>query len=172
MRLPEWFAFGHCPISATVCLEKEKPMLASVAAELVDLVDAASKTLSEIEDHEASLRPSAGKWSKKELVGHLIDSAVNNHHRFVRAQRVDELIFPNYEQEHWVDCQAYKDREWNELIEFWRLYNRHLAHVIKLVPESSLTVTCTIGPYEPVTLRALIDDYLVHLKHHLRQLQV
>jgi hypothetical protein len=147
-------------------------MPASVPAELVELVESASKSLSQIEDHEASIKPSSEKWSKKELLGHLIDSAVNNHHQFVRAQRVDEFVFPHYEQEHWVACQRYKDREWSELIELWRLYNRHLAHVIKLVPESSLTVTCTIGPYEPVSLRALIDDYLVHLKHHLKQIGI
>jgi hypothetical protein len=138
----------------------------------MDIVETASESLAHIDDSAASIRPSPGKWSKKELIGHLLDSAVNNHHRFVRAQRIDNFVFPHYEQEHWVESQAYVERDWTELIELWRLYNRHLAHVIRRVPESSLSVTCKIGPYEPVSLNELIDDYLIHLKHHLRQIGV
>ncbi|HYG81440.1 MAG TPA: DinB family protein [Pyrinomonadaceae bacterium] len=145
-------------------------MATDVASELLRVVEAASASLCQIGDPEASFRHDSGKWSKKELLGHLLDSAVNNHHRFDRAQQVEELTFPKYEQEHWVSVQGYAKRSWPELIELWRLYNRHLAHVISLIPEEKLAVTCVIGPYEPVSLGYLVEDYLVHLRHHLQQI--
>jgi len=146
-------------------------MAADVAGELLSVVEAASESLRRIGDPEASLRSGSGTWSKKEILGHLVDSAVNNHHRFVRAQQVEELTFPAYEQEHWVSSQGYGERPWRELVDLWRLYNRHLAHIISLVPEERLAVVCVIGADEPVSLGYVIEDYVVHLKHHLQQLE-
>jgi hypothetical protein len=143
-------------------------MATDVAGELLSIVETVSESLRGFDDSEASLRNDPGNWSKKEILGHLLDSAVNNHHRFVRAQQVKQLTFPAYEQEHWVNSQGYVERPWPELIELWRLYNRHLAHVISLIPEEQLTVICVIGAGEPVTLGYLVEDYLVHLKHHLQ----
>jgi hypothetical protein len=145
-------------------------MATDVAGELLSVVESASESLRRFDDSEASLRNAPGNWSKKEILGHLVDSAVNNHHRFVRAQQVKELTFPGYEQEHWVSSQGYGERPWSELIDLWRLYNRHLAHVISLVPEDQLAVMCVIGPGEPVSLGYLVEDYLVHLRHHLQEL--
>ena len=95
---------------------------------------------------------------------------VNNHHRFVRAQQVQELTFPAYEQDHWVSAQGYAERPWEELIDLWRLYNRHLAHVISMIPKEQLAVVCVIGTNEPVSLGYLVEDYLLHLRHHLQEL--
>ncbi len=145
-------------------------MATDVAGELLGVVDASSASLRLLSDAEASVRPAAGGWSRKEILGHLIDSAANNHHRFVRAQETEEFTFPGYEQEHWVSSQGYNERPWPELVELWRLYNRHLAHVISRIPERRLAVSCMVGAGEPVTLGYLVEDYLVHLKHHLRQL--
>jgi hypothetical protein len=145
-------------------------MAPDVAGELLSVVEAAAEALRWIGDPEASLRSAPGNWSKKEILGHLLDSAVNNHHRFVRAQQVEEFIFPAYEQEHWVSLQGYAERPWSELIDLWRLYNRHLAHVINLIPVERQAVMCVIGPNEPVSLGYLIEDYLVHLRHHLQEL--
>jgi hypothetical protein len=145
-------------------------MATDVAGELLNTVEAASESLRRIGDLEASLRSGAGNWSKKEILGHLIDSAANNHHRFVRAQQIEELTFPAYEQEHWVSSQGYRERPWTELVDLWRLYNRHLAHVISLMPEARLSVMCVIGSDKPVSLGYLVEDYLVHLRHHLQEL--
>src|SRR5580765_5696472 len=121
------------------------------AGELLSVVEAAAEALRRIGDPEAALKSAPGTWSKKEILGHLVDSAVNNHHRFVRAQQVEELTFPHYEQEHWVNSQGYGERPWPELVDLWRLYNRHLAHVIGLIPEKRLAVICVIGADEPVS---------------------
>ena len=141
----------------------------AIATELRSVVDSASERLNAVADEAARLRPAPGKWSRKEIVGHLIDSAANNHQRFVRAQEAGELVLPKYEQDHWVSVQRYEDAPWPDLIALWRLYNHHLARVIEAVPADKLTVRCAIGPNEPVTLGYMIEDYLAHLKHHLRQ---
>lgn len=147
-------------------------MQTQTADELIQVVEVASQRLGRLSDSEVSVKTDEGKWSRKEILGHLIDSATNNHHRFVRAQQVEEFTFPKYEQELWVKQQGYDESSWHELIEFWRLYNRHLAQVIKRIPDEKLEVVCRIGPYEPVSLRYLVEDYLIHLKHHLNQLGV
>lgn len=146
-------------------------MVKDIANELMKVVDATVPKLKSIDEECVREKPAPNKWSIQEILGHLVDSAVNNHHRFVRAQEVDAFVFPKYEQDSWVSVQDYNTSSWPELIELWRLYNRHLARVMKRVPQEKLEVECRIGPYEPVTLGYLIEDYLVHLKHHLQQIE-
>ena len=143
-----------------------------VATELVELVDLVAVRLRALDEPAVSHPRAPGKWSQKEILGHLIDSATNNLHRFVRAQEVDAFVFPGYTQDHWVSVQRYRDSPWLELIDLWRLLNRHIARVITCIPEEKLAMTCTIGSYKPCTLQYLIDDYLAHMKHHLRQIGV
>ena len=111
-----------------------------------------------------------GKWSKKEILGHLIDSASNNHQRFVRAQLETRISFPSYAQNLWVGTQGYQDGRWSNLVQLWRFYNRHLLHVVTRIPPEKLTNTCIIGDQEPVTLEFMIKDYVRHLEHHLSQI--
>src|SRR5215212_1242569 len=142
-------------------------MATDVSGELLNVVEAASESLHRIDEPEASLRSAPDSWSKKEILGHLLDSAVNNHHRFIRAQEAEELTFPAYEQEHWVNAQGYRERPWLELVDLWRLYNRHLPHIISQIPKEKLAVICVIGSDKPVSLGYLVEDYVVHLRHHL-----
>jgi DinB superfamily len=111
-----------------------------------------------------------GKWSKKEILGHLIDSASNNHQRFVRAQLSTPLVFPAYAQNEWVETQAYASEAWSDLVELWAAYNRHLLHAVAQIPEESLGHLCKIGDGKQVTLSFLVEDYVDHLEHHLSQL--
>src|SRR5438874_7254574 len=90
--------------------------------------------LASISDSDAAQPIAPGKWSPKQVIGHLIDSAANNHQRFVRAQQ-EPLAFPSYAQEHWVRSQHYEERAWEDVTIFWHAYNRHLAHVIGHIPE-------------------------------------
>jgi len=110
------------------------------------------------------------KWVKKEILGHLIDSAVNNHQRFVRAQFSDPFIWPGYDQQAWVQAQRYRERPWLELVELWVTLNRHVAAVIEAVPDAKLQTRCTIGDHEPTSLEWWMRDYVRHLRHHLEQL--
>lgn len=132
-----------------------------------------SDTLRELEalSEQEVMRPRGeSKWVKKEILGHLIDSALNNHQRFVRAQMTERLVWPGYEQDRWVSVQKYRERSWAELVQLWEQANRHMVHVMANVPASRLDVKCEIGDNEPVTLEWLMNDYIRHLRHHLDQI--
>lgn len=141
-----------------------------LSAQLRSLVDAVEPRLNRIPESE-TLRPVLpGGWSRKQLLGHLIDSASNNHQRFVRAMLQPSLDFPAYDQEGNVRVQAVQQAEWSLLVSLWSAYNRYLAHLIAHIPPPQLDTQCRIGAGEPVTLRFLASDYLHHLRHHLHQI--
>lgn len=119
-------------------------------------------------EEQASVKPASDKWSRKEILGHLVDSACNNHQRFVRMQLEHRVALPAYAQNEWVERQRYQTRSWREVVELWAVYNRHLLHVLKNADESKLTNTAVFPEYER-TLQFLIDDYVDHLEHHLKQ---
>jgi len=124
-----------------------------------------------LDEAKASQKSRPDKWSCKEILGHLIDSASNNHQRFVRAQYLKAVNLPNYEQMDWVNLQKYDQRTWKELLLFWKSYNLHLAHIVDHMPAECLHVSCIIGPNEPTTLGFIVVDYLGHMQHHLRQIE-
>jgi hypothetical protein len=142
----------------------------ALAGELRSEVDGAQMRLRAIDESTASQDRGAGKWVRKEILGHLIDSAANNHQRFVRAPSADPFVWPGYEQNAWVSANRYRNRPWAELVELWASVNRHLAYAIESVPASALQTRCIIGGNEPVTLEWLMQDYLRHLRHHLAQI--
>ena len=123
-----------------------------------------------ISNADATAPRAAGKWSPKEIIGHLIDSAANNHQRFVRAQLYDDYDSLGYEQERWVAVQAYQDAAWQELLTLWKAYNEHLVRIIALIPDDKLSRTFRIAGGEPVTLDYWVEDYLRHMQNHLRQI--
>jgi hypothetical protein len=130
---------------------------------------------------EDAIQPRAeGKWSRVEIMGHLVDSASNNHQRFVRAADQNHLVFAGYEQDKWVARQQYQTTPWIEVITLWRLYNGHIARVMSAIPRdvrSRLTIRHNLDqiafhPHpddEPATLEYLMNDYVDHLEHHLAQ---
>lgn len=130
---------------------------------------------------EESRRKSADDWAPIQILGHLVDSATNNHQRFVRAQFTDDLVFPGYDQDNWVNAQKYSDESWPDLIQLWSSYNLHLLHLFSVIPPDILTKLRAkhtldqialepVPPDEPATLEYLIRDYVDHLRHHLDQI--
>ena len=126
-------------------------------------------------------RPSPDKWSKQEILGHLIDSAYNNHQRFLRATEKEDLIFQGYDQVNWVKRNNYQKREPTELVHSWATVNFHLARLIAGLPESLLLRPTNAHNFHAIcmnrlpaeastTLDYLIWDYIFHLEHHLIQL--
>jgi hypothetical protein len=153
---------------------------AAFLAEFRRTIDRAAERLGTFRDNEASLPTAPGKWSRKEIVGHLIDSAANNHGRFVRAQLQDDMVFPGYDQDAWVRVQSYQDRSWSDLVALWRAYNRHIAFVMESADPDAVTRARTshnldelawkaVQRTESTTLDYFMRDYVAHLEHHLRQ---
>jgi CTP:molybdopterin cytidylyltransferase MocA len=137
-----------------------------LAAALEEAVHAAVGSLEEITDAEAA-KKAAGQWSKKEELGHLIDSAANNHIRFMRATLEADFRGVGYAQDDWVRLHGYEEVPWLEIIDFWQRYNALLARVVRRIPEERLGALCVIGDSPQVTLQFLIEDYVFHMQHHL-----
>ena len=143
---------------------------AAASSDLEQTLDRARPMLEAVSEQEASRRPRPEKWSKKEIVGHLLDSASNNHQRFVRAALQGELTFPGYSQNELVKLQGFHEMKWDSLIEFWVAYNRFLATVLRRLPGEAESVRCVIGNNPPATLGWIAQDYVEHLKRHLNQI--
>ena len=141
----------------------------SIANDLQSALKIAER-LRQIRDAEASIRPAPGKWSKKEILGHLVDSAANNHQRFVRLQLSPRLDLPGYDGDEWVRVQRYQDRPWSEIIDLWEIYNTQLASVIRHVDPRTLGHVWHTPDGKNLDLEFLIRDYVVHLRHHLDQI--
>ncbi|MEZ4415745.1 MAG: DinB family protein [Gemmatimonadota bacterium] len=151
------------------------------AQDLRTTVEHASTVLSAMPPGVGTRRPGPGKWSPIEILGHLIDSASNNHQRFVRAQFREDLSFDGYAQDEWVTAQSYRAATWSEVVDLWRAFNLHLAHVMEQTPTAELRRPRAdhnlhqigwelVSPDEPTTLEYFMRDYVGHLKHHLQQI--
>ena len=146
-----------------------------------DTIESASTRLAEISDSQSAQPRAEDHWSSKQILGHLIDSAANNHARFVLGQLKDDLLFPGYDQDGWVRVNHYQEASWSQLRELWRAYNLHLYHLMANAAKEKLQTPCTLHALqeiafktvpksEPVTLEYLMKDYVHHLKHHLGQI--
>jgi hypothetical protein len=149
--------------------------------ELREVVAAATPRLLAMSELDSAKPPAPGKWSPREVLGHLIDSASNNHQRFVRAQFTDDLVFPGYDQEAWVKAQRYWEASWSELVALWSSFNLHLARVIEATPASVRErprarhnlheIAWNAVPQDQsATLEYFMRDYVAHLRHHMAQI--
>lgn len=147
------------------------PELSATTAALRQTVLATAPRLLAFTDEQRLQQPAPGKWSKQQLIGHLVDSAVNNIARFVRLQQPEDHITGlTYQQEHWVSVQAYQQEDWQQLVQLWVSVNLHIAHLLDQVPATALEKVMHFnGAREDATLHFLATDYLDHLQHHLHQ---
>lgn len=125
-----------------------------------------------IDDKKASIRPEANEWSLKEIIGHLINSASNNHQRFVGLQFVTEMVAPEHHkfQIEWIGVERFNDLSLADLLLLWKQYNIFLAHLIDKVNPEKLNNVLAM-PDKKQTLEFLIGDYYRHLKDHLVQFE-
>jgi len=112
-----------------------------------------------------------GGWTRKQIVGHLLDSAANNRQRFVRATIDGRYAGPGYAQDAWVAAHGYSDKPWDTLLRWWQAEHEILMAAVDRIPEEHLEASCVVGDDAPVTLRFLIEDYVRHQKWHFKQLQ-
>lgn len=148
----------------------QKTPVGDVAEELWHIVDETVPALQRLGEEDSLRTRGPGTWSRKQVLGHVIDSALNNLHRFVRAQQGDELTFPDYDQPRWVSAGGYQERPWAALVALWSGLNDHVAHVVARIPADRLATPCRIGGSQPLSLEFLVRDYVTHLRHHLTQI--
>jgi len=144
--------------------------MSEASRKLQAALEEALPTLRSLSEPEADRARAPGKWTRKEILGHLIDSAFNNHQRFVRAQQADRYVGPGYDQNAWVSLQGYRERSWSDLLALWEAANRHLVHVMARVRPERLGGECVVGDDPPATLDWWMNDYTRHLRHHLAQI--
>lgn len=135
-------------------------------AQLIELRTALLKVSPALAD--TPWRP--GGWTRKQIVGHLLDSATNNRQRFVRAGTEAQYAGPQYGQDDWVAAHGYADQSWDDLLRWWIAEHEILMAVVDRIPENRLSAQYRVGDGDPVTLRFLIEDYITHQYHHFRQI--
>lgn len=132
-------------------------------------IQALPKKYNSMSDTEISNRPLPNKWSKKEILGHLCDSAINNIQRFVKIQYTEQpYVIQSYNQEQWVVVQNYQERQLDEILTLFQNLNKQVINIIKNIPAEKLTYLCDIGNTQK-TLQWLIQDYLIHMEHHINK---
>jgi hypothetical protein len=141
---------------------------AQTAARLHEAIGEALQLFQGIDETLTTRTPPGGGWCARQVLGHLIDSACNNHRRFVLGQSPAIERYDGYEQDEWVGRQRYDKEPWRDLVTLWTAYNRHLAHVISCIPDD-VAAREALAPAgdRRVTLAFLMDDYVTHLRHHV-----
>lgn len=132
------------------------------------LVEKAPGLLTQINEEKMSEKPAPNKWSKKEILGHLIDSATNNHQRLIRGQ-FEAIPEIQYDQNEWNKYSFYQQINSQQIILFWTIYNRQLIEIIKRIPIENFKKQVKVAE-NVLTLDYVINEYIVHLEHHLKQL--
>jgi hypothetical protein len=145
---------------------------AATAARLHAAIDEALLVFRRVDETRTAEPSRPGGWCAREVLGHLIDSACNNHRRFVLGQSAGIMRFDAYDQEEWVARQRYREVPWRDLVALWTSYNRHLAHVISCVPpEAAARRALAPDGAGEIDLAFLMDDYVTHLRHHVEQIR-
>jgi hypothetical protein len=149
---------------------EEKAMATEVAKEFSAGLNALRTMLLRVPAEIAETPWRVGGWTRKQIVGHLLDSAAGNRQRFVRAARDGRYAGPKYAQEAWVAAHGYAEQDWETLLRWWQVEHQILVAVVERIPEVRMDSECVVGDNAPVTLRFLIEDYLAHQRWHFAQL--
>lgn len=140
-----------------------------ISEQLLLIIETTKTLLPKISEYEWNYKSEPNKWSKKEILGHLIDSATNNHQRFVRLQFEDNPTII-YDQNKWVSVQNYINVSVENIIILFENYNKHLAYILSQISNDNYKNQCDIKKGQPVTLEWIASDYIRHMNHHLLQI--
>lgn len=144
---------------------------AAIATELAAAVQDGLNLFQHADEKRTAVRPKPGGWCAREILGHLVDSACNNHRRFIIGRGAPPVVFQGYDGDEWVDRQRYAERPFGDIATLWAAYNRHLVHVIATTPADALIQSGQGPEGGTVTLGFLMEDYVHHLRHHLDQIR-
>lgn len=139
--------------------------------QLIDTINEKIKILLSLTDDKFHSKPLGMVWTRKEILGHLIDSASNNHQRFIRIQDGENPFnIIQYSQDNWVKRNNYANQSSDTVINLWYYYNTHLAHVIRNIPEHVFDTKCILKENSEINFEFIVSDYIRHLDHHLEQI--
>lgn len=142
-----------------------------VIARLHHWIEKIPASFNALSEAEISKRPQPNKWSKKEILGHLCDSAQNNLQRFIRAQYEEQpQTVIRYDQDAWVQLMGYQTLPFEQVLSLWVSLHKQVAAVMEHTPKERLQNTYPFGDGQPVTLEWMMRDYVDHLEHHLQQI--
>jgi len=133
------------------------------------LVNTIPPLIRQMPDSDFTSKPTETAWSKKEILGHLIDSATNNHQRFIRIQYENNPVI-GYGQDEWNALSGYNYLDSNHVVNFWTIYNQHLIYILNQIPEEMLTKTGLLLDGTEMPLAWYINDYVAHMEHHLKDI--
>lgn len=138
------------------------------------LISEVTEIVTAIDEVEFNLKLTPDKWSKKEILGHLCDSAVNNHIRFVKILVSDyPIAIQGYAQNDWVRANDYQNRyDQSDVLALWQQVNRMILRVMQRADSSDFQKKCVLPDKTEVTLEWLFNDYVDHLIHHLEQIEL
>lgn len=141
---------------------------------LESLISEVTEIVTAIDEVEFNLKLAPDKWSKKEILGHLCDSAVNNHIRFVKILVSDyPIAIQGYAQNDWVRVNDYQNRyDQSDVLALWQQVNRMILRVMQRADSSDFQKKCVLPDKTEVTLEWLFNDYVDHLIHHLEQIEL
>jgi hypothetical protein len=142
----------------------------NLAAKFSQTIDSAYTRLDGITDTQAEQPYRPGGWTRKQVLGHLIDSCVNNHVRIVRCVLEKGYKGPRYEQEGWVAIHGYDDLPWNTLVAIWRAHNTVLGRVVQHIPQEALAYDVEVIDDGSMNLHDWVLDYLQHMEHHVEDI--
>ena len=153
----------------------------SLNVTLQKIIENGSKRIREIDGETMLVKPSDEKWSKNEILGHLVDSAIINYQRIMLAQLKEDLIFDGYDQVNWVQLNEYRSRNTEEILKIWEAINTHISQVVSTIPESTMNRKTVHHNFDKISMQVLrkgeesnlhylIWDYIFHVEHHLAQI--
>jgi hypothetical protein len=148
----------------------ERSMPTQIALHFRDELNSVYEALLALSPEIADTPWRDGGWTRKQVVGHMLDSAANNRQRFVRATIHGSFVGPDYAQAEWVAAHGYSGQSWTTLLDWWKVEHEILAAVVDRIPEERFDAICTVGENAPVTLRFVVEDYFRHQRWHLAQL--
>jgi hypothetical protein len=159
-------------LSSEAMIDKVQGGSVNAISSMRNILEAVPGRLAELSGDAVESKPAPLKWSAKEELGHLLDSAANNHQRIVRAQLDERPATPGYEQTRWVALHDYQHRDWNELIALWKALNRQLLAAAEAAHESAWSRTLIVSGSEPMSLQFVFEDYIAHMLHHLEHIGI
>jgi hypothetical protein len=138
-----------------------------------ELISGWESILLNLTEEQITLKRNRQNRNIKQIVGHLIDSSVNNHHRIVRLQYLKRLCFPDYQPDNdtWIEIQNYENRDWKTLVQFWKQYGLHISYIMRQVNAKDLDNLWTDGFIKPLTLENIIVGFPEHFQLHLNEIK-